>query len=157
MSGIEVAGLVLGGLPLLISALEHLATMEKLGRTWWRFKREYQKDLNRLRDIQLVYRGNMRTLLAPLECDGTLDAQQIERLMHDPSSPGWSDPGVQNEICQRLGEFKDRYLEILQEMKTTALKLAKASKIEDIRFQSNLQSTKKVGSSAPGSNLDTMC
>jgi hypothetical protein len=139
MSGIEVAGLVLGGFPLLISALEHLVTL----RT---FRRECQKDLNRLRDIQLVYRESMRTLLIPLQYDGTLDATQIELLLDDPSnvSHGWSDLEVQEEVSRRLGKFKDSYFQILQDMNHTILKLAKASKVEDARFQASLQ-TNKVG------------
>ena len=143
MSGIEVAGLILGGLPLLISALEHYATMEELGRTWWKFRREYRKDLDRLRDIQLLYRGNMRTLLAPLQWDGTLDVAQVEALLEDPASqrvvrsPGWG-----TVVSQRLGEFSDRYLQILTEMKEVIMKLIKVSKVNDTQFQSSLQRDK---------------
>lgn len=142
MSGIEVAGLILGGLPLLISALEHYATMEELGRTWWKFRREYRKDLDRLRDIQLLYRGNMRTLLAPLQWDGTLDVAQVEALLEDPASQGWSDPQVGTVVSQRLGEFSDRYLQILTEMKEVIMKLIKVSKVNDTQFQSSLQRDK---------------
>jgi hypothetical protein len=133
MSGIEVAGLVLGGFPLLITALEHLVKL----RT---FRRECQKDLNRLRDTQLVYRESMRTLLIPLQYDGTLDATQIELLLDDPTSQGWSDMDVQDEVSRRLGNFKDSYFTILQEMNHAILKLAKASKVEDARFQASLHS-----------------
>lgn len=142
MSGFEVAGLVLGGFPLLISALEHYATMEELGRTWWRFRREYKKDLDRLGDVQLLYRGNMRTLLAPLEWDGTLDATQIELLLEDPASKEWCDPEVNAVVSRRLGEFRKRYLEILMEMKETVMKLATVSKVNDNRFQSSLNMDK---------------
>lgn len=135
MSGIEAAGLVLEGFPLLITALEHLVKL----RT---FRRECQKDLNRLRDIQLVYRESMRTLLIPLQYDGTLDATQIKLLLDDPSSQGWSDMDVQDEVSRRLGVFKDRYFQILQEMNQTILKLAKASKVEDARFQASLHTNK---------------
>jgi hypothetical protein len=135
MSGIEVAGLVLGGFPLLISALEHLVKL----RT---FRRECQKDLNRLRDIQLVYRESMRTLLIPLQYDGTLDATEIELLLNDPSSQGWNDLDVQNEVSRRLGNFKDSYFQILQDMNHTISKLAKASKVEDARFQASLHANK---------------
>jgi hypothetical protein len=135
MSGIEVAGLVLGGFPLLISALKHLVKLRM-------FRRECQKDLNRLRDIRLVYRESLRTLLVPLQYDGTLDLKQIERLLDDPSSQAWSDPDVQEEVSRRLGVFKDRYFQILQEMDHTILKLAKASKVDDARFQSSLHTNK---------------
>jgi hypothetical protein len=135
MSGIEVAGLVLGAFPLLISALEHLVKLR-------RFRRECQKDLNRLQDIQLVYRESMRTLLVPLQYDGTLDATQIELLLDDPSSQGWSDSDVQDEVSRRLGNFKDSYFQGLQDMNRTILKLAKESKVDDDRFQSSLHTNK---------------
>jgi len=78
----------------------------------------------------------------PLQYDGTLDATQIELLLDDPSSQGWSDPDVQNEVSRRLGKFKDSYFQELQEMDGTILKLAKASKVEDARFQSSLHTNK---------------
>jgi hypothetical protein len=135
MSGIEVAGLVLGGLPLLISALEYLVKLRK-------FRREYQKDLNRLQYIQLVYRESMRTLLVPLQYDGTLDATQIELLLDHPSSQGWSDPDVQDEVSRRLGKFKDSYFKGLQDMNNTISELAKAIKVEHARFQSSPNTNK---------------
>jgi hypothetical protein len=138
MSGIEVAGLVLGGFPLLISALKHLVKLRM-------FRRECQKDLNRVQDIQVVYRESLRALLIPLQYDGTLDLKQIELLLDDPSSQGWGDPDVHEEVSRRLGVFRDRYFQILQEMNHTILKLAKACKVHDARFQSSLH-TNKVGS-----------
>jgi hypothetical protein len=85
----EAADLVLGALPLFISAMEHYATMEKMSRTWWTISREHRRDLGRLRDCELMYRANMRTLLAPIEFDGTIDSSRLELLLTNLESTGW--------------------------------------------------------------------
>ena len=40
MSGLEVAGVILGGLPLVISALEHYTHGVNTAKRYWRFKSE---------------------------------------------------------------------------------------------------------------------
>jgi hypothetical protein len=141
----EVAGLVLGGFSLVISAMEHYGTMEKMSRTWWKLKREHRKDLGRLRDCELMYRANMRTLLAPLRLDGTIDAAQLELLLADLESKGWQEHDVNDVLSKRLGERKERYFDNLREMQEIITKLAKVSMAQDTRFQASLARDKKVG------------
>jgi hypothetical protein len=140
----EAAGLVLGGFSLLIIAMEHYATMDKMRRTWWKIMREHSRDLGRLRDCELMYRANMRTLLAPLELDGTLDSSQLELLLANPESTGWQKDEVDLVISRRLGERKERYFENLREMSETMVKLAKASRALDKDFQASLERDTKV-------------
>ncbi|GAB7328725.1 hypothetical protein MBLNU13_g00639t3 [Cladosporium sp. NU13] len=139
MAGIEVAGLVLGGFSLVISAMEHYGTMEKMSRTWWKLKREHKRDLGRLRDCELMYRANIRTLLAPLELDGTIDNLQLETLLADLGDNGWQDDDVDAVLVRRLGERKERYFENLREMNSAIVKLAKVSMALDKEFQKSLE------------------
>jgi hypothetical protein len=145
MAGIEVAGLVLGGFSLVISALEHYATIEKMSRTWWKLKREHKKDLGRLRDCELMYRANIRMLLAPLELDGTIDNLQLETLLANLGDNGWHDDDVDAVLMRRLGERKERYFENLREMNSTIVKLAKVSMALDKEFQKSLERGAQVG------------
>lgn len=140
----EVAGLVLGGFPLLISAMEHYATMEKMSRTWWKIRREHSRDLGRLRDCQLMYRANMRALLAPLELNGTIDSSQLELLLANLESTDWQQHEVDLVISRRLGERKDRYFDNLREMSETMVKLGKVSRALDKDFQASLERDNKV-------------
>jgi hypothetical protein len=140
----EVAGLVLGGFSLVISAMEHYGTMEKMSRTWWKLRREHRKDLGRLRDCELMYRANMRTLLAPLKMDGTIDAAQLELLLTDLEGKGWQEQDVNEVLSKRLGERKERYFDNLREMHEIITKLAKVSMAQDTRFQASLARDDKV-------------
>jgi len=140
----EAAGLVLGGFSLVISAMEHYATMEKLSRTWWKIRREHRRDLGRLRDCELMYRANMRTLLAPLELDGTIDSPQLELLLADLESTGWQEDEVDLVISKRLGERKERYFDNLREMSETMVKLGKVSRALDKGFQASLERDTQV-------------
>jgi hypothetical protein len=140
----EAAGLVLGGFSLVISAMEHYATMEKMSRTWWKTKREHSKDLGRLRDCELMYRANMRTLLAPLEFDGTIDSSHLELLLTSLEDAGWRDQEVDRIISKRLGERKERYFDNLREMSETMVKLGKVSRALDKDFQASLERDTQV-------------
>lgn len=135
----EAAGLILGGFSLVISAMEHYATMEKMSRTWWKMRREHRKDLGRLRDCELMYRANMRTLLAPLELNGTIDSSQLELLFTNLDSSGWQEREVDLAISKRLGERKERYFDNLHEMSETMVKLGKVSRALDKEFQATLE------------------
>jgi hypothetical protein len=134
----EVAGLVLGGFSLVISAMEHYGTMEKMSSTWWKLRREHRKDLGRLRDCELMYRANMRTLLAPPKLDGIIDAAQLELLLTDLGSKGWQEHDVNEVLSKRLGKRKERYFDNLREMQGIITKLAKVSMAQDTRFQASL-------------------
>jgi hypothetical protein len=140
----ELAGLVLGGFSLVISAMEHYEAMEKMGRTWWKVKREYKRDLGRLRDCQLMYRAHTRTLLAPLELDGTIDSSQLEMLLTNLESKVWQQSDIDKVISKRLGERKERYFDNLREMNDTIVKLGKASRALDKDFQASLERDTQV-------------
>lgn len=147
-AAMEVAGLVLGGFSLVISAMEHYGKMEKVGRTWWKFRREHTKDLGRLRDCELLYRANMRTLLAPLQVDGVIDSVQLELLLSSLEDKGWHEGEVESLLGKRLGERKDRYFDNLREMNEAIMKLAKVSMAMDKRFQATLNRSDQVSSTA---------
>jgi hypothetical protein len=144
MAGLEVAGLVLGGFALVVSAMENASTMEKLGRKWTRAHQEHKRDLGRLRDCELNYRLNMRRLLAPFELNNTLDSTTVELMLTDLDSSGWCTQDVDDVLCRRLGECKERYFANLQEMNQTIVKLGKLSMATDEHFQSYLGKGKKV-------------
>jgi hypothetical protein len=140
----EAAGLVLGGFSVVISAMEHYTTMEKMSRTWWKIRREHRRDLGRLRDCELMYRANMRTLLAPLELDGTINSTQLELLLTNLDSTGWQEVEVDLVISKRLGERKERYFDNLREMSETMVKLGKVSRALDKGFQASLERDTQV-------------
>jgi hypothetical protein len=91
-----------------------------------------------------MYRANMRTLLAPLELDGTIDSSQLELLLANLESTGWQEDEVDLVISKRLGERKERYFDNLREMSETMVKLGKVSRALDKEFQASLDRDPQV-------------
>jgi hypothetical protein len=83
MSGFEVAGVVLGGFPILISALEHWHHGAKLLKNWWQFRREYRRSLDDINYHKLAFERNLQECLLPLVADD----DEVEALVRDPTGP----------------------------------------------------------------------
>lgn len=144
MAGIEAVGLVLGGFSLIISAIEHYQTMEKMSKTFWRVGLQHRRDTGRLEDCRLDYRSHMRLLLQPLVVEGTIEQAELELLVVDLNSKGWKNSEVDERLSQRLGERKKRYFENLTEMHNALKKLAKICMVDDEHFQASLARKAKV-------------
>ncbi|KAI8310682.1 hypothetical protein K4K61_000285 [Colletotrichum sp. SAR11_59] len=78
MSGFEVAGVVLGTIPLVISALE-----------------QYQKGISTMRKWR-NYQRELRSLIWNLE------TERIESMVEDPFGPAWHEDTIQAKIKTRL-------------------------------------------------------
>lgn len=140
----EVAGLVLGGFSLVISAMENYGTLEKLGRKWRRTRQEHDIDVGRVRDCELMYRLNIKALLAPLKVDGLIASDELEVMLTNLKSDIWHAREVEEALHQRLGECRTRYFANLEEMSRTIMQLAGCSKVTDEKFQSSLRRMDKV-------------
>jgi hypothetical protein len=113
MSGVEVIGLVLGVLPLVISAAENYKKcLEPLDR-WRRFKFVFQDFITSV-DIQ---RQMFQLVLKKLLIRVQLPAEEKQRLLTVPDYEGWSDPETVDAIRSRLGGSYDSCMEILRVMK----------------------------------------
>lgn len=145
MSGIEVAGLVLGAIPLLISAMEHFEETRKVARDWWKIRRAHRKDVGKLRDCEMKFQLNMRELLQPLLLDGTISEEDYATFLGSTSNSGWERPDVQESLAERLSDCRDRYLEKLDEMNELLVRLAKATLVDDEKFQSGIKKHKGTG------------
>jgi hypothetical protein len=66
MSGLEIAGVLLGAFPLLISGIEHWHNVAKVGGYFWRVRKEYNKCRRDVNYHQILYKRNLRALLSPV-------------------------------------------------------------------------------------------
>lgn len=139
MSGVEVAGLVLGAFPLVISAMDHFEDTKKVTSTWWRIKRAHKRDVGRVKDCQLKFKLNLKELLLPMVLDGTVTTGDYERLLANPGGEGWKEEHVDSALAERLAECHERYVEILQEMVDSMARLSKAFRVGDASFQDRLR------------------
>jgi hypothetical protein len=144
MSGIEVAGLILGASPLLIAVIEHYEKTAKVARTWWRFRTTYARDIRMIKDCQTFFKLNLRLLLEPLTHDGVVSRRELEALLADLSDPGWKDAHVELALRERLSDYYERYLEVLLEIKELTMRLLKEYRVDDEEFQAVLKAKNEV-------------
>lgn len=123
MSGIEVVGIVLGALPLIISAFEHSQSLAKKLNLLANFNSEHLKFWNDIKDEELMYRLQLQTLLAPLVRDGDLTKDRLETLILSPRSDDWREADLDAAMRSRLGEAHDRYFENVGEIQALAWRL----------------------------------
>lgn len=120
MSGLEVAGIVLGALPLIIYGFEHLRDgASRLGRIV-NFNAEFHRLWGEVEDEELMYRLQLKILLKPLVKDGTLAEDELEELMLSPDHDLWRDADVDDALRERLGESYDRYVANLTDIQALA-------------------------------------
>jgi hypothetical protein len=95
MSGLEVAGVVLGSLPLVISALEHYANGINTAKRFWRYKSEVRSILLQINTERSIFVNTIELLLSGIV--------GIER-MNDFISGGsfWKKAGVELDLELKL-------------------------------------------------------
>lgn len=116
MSGLEVAGLVLGAIPIALEVLDRYKEVSRqLG--FWRKISEKHKDCDAtLKFHRLVYIENLRRLLLPM----VLDDAQIDELISDPEAEAWRDAETAELLRKRLGDSYEIYIHCIRGFKATA-------------------------------------
>lgn len=102
MSGIEVAGLVLGAFPLLLSTAKDLRDVFKDVKTWWRFEGEFEAFLSALETENIKYSLSLQILFEDID----LPEEEKEKLQVDSNASGWHDVQIQAQLRRRI---QDRY------------------------------------------------
>ncbi|XXG94203.1 hypothetical protein Hte_000456 [Hypoxylon texense] len=98
MSGLEVVGVVLGSIPLLISALEHYGGVLKALHRWRSAAQEIQSLKRRLGTQQAIFTNTCEHLLG-----GIVSATFLEAMIADPFGPLWRDLDIKCKLEMRLG------------------------------------------------------
>lgn len=116
MSGIEIAGIVLGGFPILIEATKPLARYFQGAERWWHFKTRFMTLISTLEDESIAYSQNLELLLTPVD----LDPEVKTNLQEDPKSDLWHDPEVQAKLKARIkNQYMPWFQRQLREMRET--------------------------------------
>jgi hypothetical protein len=135
MSGIEVAGILLGAFPLIISAMEHYRDVKKSTAIWWKIRKSHNRDYNRLKECELQYQLQLELLLYPLLDDWVVDSPQYEQLLANPGGAGWKEPHVEDSLIERLQQRYSPYMRVMAELSEAMEKLCKVTKVDDPQFQ----------------------
>ncbi|KAK7937678.1 uncharacterized protein PG986_014546 [Apiospora aurea] len=134
MSGIELAGLVLGAFPVAIWGLEQYRDIAKQMGFWFQIRSEYQQSIDELIFHRLSFEGNLKLLLLPLVDD---DAR-LEEMMIEPGGPGWKSAEMQKALEKRLQQSYRSYLSILADMERAMKELNEELAIENEHVQSRV-------------------
>ncbi|KAJ8116694.1 hypothetical protein OPT61_g1932 [Boeremia exigua] len=132
MSGVEVAGLVLGAFPLLLAGLQFYAEGIEVKRRHGKYRAEIRSLLDDLKAENSLYRNNLATLLR-----GVVDAKDIDDFSADPGGKLWKAPDFDRKLRQRLGNSYEPYLHAIRKLQTTTnifreqLKLGESGHVSD--------------------------
>ncbi|KAK8109060.1 hypothetical protein PG984_014861 [Apiospora sp. TS-2023a] len=150
MSGIEVAGVVLGAFPLAIWALERYQGVAKQMGFWYEIRSEYQRNSNALKFHRLLFERNLEQLLLPLV--GNDD--RLQDMISKPGGPVWKDAEIQKALETRLQKSYALYIAILGDMDRAMKELNQELAVEDTYVQSRSEGRYDQ---EPGQNPQTSC
>lgn len=147
MSGIEIAGVLLGAFPLIISGIEHWHNVAKVGGYFWRVRKEFTKCRSDVNYHEILYKRNLKALLLPI----VGETDDVGKLVGDPGGEGWKDEALQGRLEIRLQESYKVYMEIIFEMNETAEELKKELSFDKTVVQEKLSppELKKSRQSSP--------
>lgn len=127
MSGIEVAGLVLGGFPLLISAAENYKKGFEPLVKWKRFRTEFIQFIDAVDIQKQLFNLTIECLLR----SAGVEEDELQLFMEDASYEGWRRPILVQRLRLRLGPALDVFLSTANTMNGLMLELQALLLIKD--------------------------
>jgi len=114
MSGIEIIGIVLGTIPLVISALEHYQDTRQVVSTWRRHVRVTQSLMRNLQTEHGKLYNTCETLLG-----GIVPSTMLLPMLKEPFGSLWQNDDVRERIEQRLDHMYYVFAENVKDMLAT--------------------------------------
>ncbi|KAF7506265.1 hypothetical protein GJ744_012073 [Endocarpon pusillum] len=93
MSGIELAGLVLGALPVVVAGLESYIKGVATIKRYFKYKNELKSLRTSLTTEYDIFRNNCEELL-----EGLVQTQKMALLLIDPGGALWKDPAIEKKL-----------------------------------------------------------
>lgn len=134
MSGIELAGLVLGAFPIILTALERYREGAELLSDWWHIEQAYKKCTQEVKYHRLLFESNVEEFLLPL----VVDDDELKLLMENQEHESWDDPELEIRLEKRLPKSYTLFIDIMKEIQEQMAKLMKAMGVNDPEFQRRL-------------------
>lgn len=131
MSGIEIAGLVLGAIPLVISALEHYEDIIGPAKTFFKFQGELDCAIRELRNQHTHFEQSIEVLLRPITTD-----QQLSEMIDNTKSKLWQDPDIEQELRSNLGTAYASYMRTFSDIQMIMIGIA--MKLDNVHGVENL-------------------
>ncbi|OCL02071.1 hypothetical protein AOQ84DRAFT_424460 [Glonium stellatum] len=125
MSGFEAVGVILGVLPLIISALEHYAQGVSTAKRFWQYKSELKSLLRSIRTEKDIFLNTCETLLT-----GIVRVDQMSLFLEYPEGQLWHDLEIEEKLEERLKGAYAGYSETVEDMNTVLGKFMEKLKLD---------------------------
>jgi hypothetical protein len=125
VTGVETAGLILGAIPLLISAIEHYEEAVEPTVAFFQWKGQLSTAVRELYMGRTTYHQTIQLLLRPVT-----SKQILKELMDDPKSHLWRDPGLENKLRDKLGIAYDPCMLTIREIEEIMINVAENLNID---------------------------
>jgi hypothetical protein len=112
MSGLEVAGVVLGGLPLIISALTHYNNGLQVSKRYSKYRTGLRALITQVETEHIIYTNTLEQLLA-----GILSSEQMATFLRNPNDKIYGD--AETVLGSRLGQTYEPFCNLIVEMHQT--------------------------------------
>lgn len=112
MSGIEIAGLVLGSFPIMLNCLDYYRQGFEPLEEWWNFREHFIAFVDDIEHQMMRYNENMVRLLHPI----VVESDSLTALVQNAKDPRWTDGSLTHPLEQRLASEHGRFLRIIQRM-----------------------------------------
>ncbi|KAI1877379.1 hypothetical protein JX265_003387 [Neoarthrinium moseri] len=125
MSGFEIAGVVLGAIPLAISALEHYeSTLDRL-KAFKHYGDRLEVARTELLMERTWYEMSLRIVLTDV-----VSVSVLEEMMASPASPHWQSPNLKADLITKLGAAYSIYMVLVQKIEQQTKQLEEALKLD---------------------------
>ena len=123
---IEIAGLVLGSIPLVISGLEHYAECVSTIKIMFNYPSEFKSLTRRLRVEHDIFRNTVELLLH--DCMGD---QLLTELLENNDGKSWLDPDVGKALRKKLQTSYALYFETVESLNKTLTEFKERLKLSE--------------------------
>lgn len=138
MSGIEIAGLVLGAFPLLLAALDRYREGAEVLTDWWRIQRAYKRCKQDLEYHRILFEGNIERFLLPL----VVDENELKHLIADPAGRDWEDKTMEQRLRERLPKAYYVFLDIIGDINQLMEALKAELGVQNKHFQAMVKNVR---------------
>jgi hypothetical protein len=144
MSGAEVAGLLLGAIPLVIEGYNRLEKAFAIYETYRSYPKELKKLEAKLGAQKTVFRNNCINLLSTISNDRPM----VYAMLSESGHIGWQDDGIHRKLASRVEALDESFLSCQRTMEQIYEALQSISR-EVEAFQSILNPPNEVRKSFP--------
>ncbi|EER25963.1 hypothetical protein D8B26_008293 [Coccidioides posadasii str. Silveira] len=124
-TGVEIAGLVLGSIPLVISALENYENLLDPTKAFLKYRGQLSRATRELVNQYTSYEQSMQILLSPIT-----DPQELLDMMENANSELWRDKEIEAALRKKLGRSYPACMRTIRDIESTMKAIAGNLNIE---------------------------